>query len=100
VKVLEAQSLIEVLQLTTTIDGAGYLNLRIPTQLAAGNVDIVIVLNPVFLTNASHPKYDFSDLIGRLIWQGDPVVAQRTLRDEWRCPSLLAQKMRLIYADL
>jgi hypothetical protein len=74
----------EILQLTTTIDGAGYLNLRIPTQLAAGNVEIVIVLNPIFLTNESLSKYDFSDLVGRLIWQGDPVVVQRTLRDEWR----------------
>lgn len=82
-KALKAQSLIEVLQLTTAINGAGYLNLRIPTQLAAGNIDIVIVLNPVSLTNKSPSKYDFSDLMGRLIWQGDLVVAQRTLRDEW-----------------
>jgi predicted DNA-binding antitoxin AbrB/MazE fold protein len=28
-------------------------------------------------------KYDFSDLLGTLSWKGDPVKAQRELRDEW-----------------
>jgi hypothetical protein len=27
--------------------------------------------------------YDFSDLAGRLKWQGDAVAAQRALRNEW-----------------
>ena len=27
-------------------------------------------------------RYDFSDLIGKLSWQGDPVAEQRALRDE------------------
>lgn len=29
------------------------------------------------------PGYDFSDLAGRLTWQGDAVEVQRALRDEW-----------------
>ena len=29
------------------------------------------------------PKYDFSDLVGRLEWDGDAVKEQRRLRDEW-----------------
>jgi hypothetical protein len=37
----------EVLKLTTKIDESGYLNLNIPTQLAAVEVDIVVVLNPI-----------------------------------------------------
>ncbi|RZM77256.1 hypothetical protein [Leptolyngbya iicbica] len=28
-------------------------------------------------------QYNFSDLAGRLTWQGDALTAQRTLRDEW-----------------
>lgn len=28
-------------------------------------------------------KYDFSDLAGRLQWQGDAVEAQRRIRDKW-----------------
>ena len=31
----------------------------------------------------SHPLYDFSDLAGKLEWQGDAVEEQRRLRDEW-----------------
>ena len=29
------------------------------------------------------PKYDFSDLAGKLEWKGDAVTEQRRLRDEW-----------------
>ena len=28
-------------------------------------------------------KYDFSDLIGKVTFEGDPVAYQRSLRDEW-----------------
>jgi hypothetical protein len=72
----------EVLKLRTTVDGSGYLNLKIPTRLATGAVDIVIVLDPSSSTHEASPKYDFSDLMGRLSWQGDSVAAQRSLRDE------------------
>jgi hypothetical protein len=29
------------------------------------------------------PKYNFSDLVGQLEWQGDAVTEQRKLRNEW-----------------
>ncbi len=29
------------------------------------------------------PKYDFSDLVGRLKWEGDVLAEQKKLRDEW-----------------
>jgi predicted DNA-binding antitoxin AbrB/MazE fold protein len=28
-------------------------------------------------------NYDFSDLVGRLLWNGDSLDEQRKLRDEW-----------------
>ncbi|AHJ30710.1 hypothetical protein PN465_18550 [Nodularia spumigena CS-584] len=73
----------EVLKLTTTIDESGYLHLNIPTQLAAGEVNIVVVLNPVSSNEEQKPRYDFSDLVGKLTWEGDAVAIQRSLRDEW-----------------
>lgn len=73
----------EVLKLTTKIDESGYLNLNIPTQLAAGDVNIVVVLYPISSEEKQQPSYDFSDLVGRLSWQGDAVAVQRNLRDEW-----------------
>ncbi|MEH1778708.1 MAG: hypothetical protein V7K67_00445 [Nostoc sp.] len=73
----------EVLKLTTKIDESGYLNLKIPTQLAVMEVDVVVVLNPVSSEEKQQPSYDFSDLVGRLTWRGDVVAMQRNLRDEW-----------------
>lgn len=29
------------------------------------------------------PKYDFSDIVGKLRWKGDAVKEQRALREEW-----------------
>lgn len=34
-------------------------------------------------SETAEQSYDFSDLAGRLQWQGDAVEAQRSLRDEW-----------------
>ena len=41
------------------------------------------VLNPVLSEEKQKPNYDFSDLVGRLTWQGDAVKIPRNLRDEW-----------------
>lgn len=73
----------KVLKLTSTIDSSGQLRLDIPTTLSSGNVDIVLILNPTESKVRLNPAYDFSDLVGRLNWQGDAVAMQRTLRDEW-----------------
>ncbi|WP_208346352.1 hypothetical protein [Aetokthonos hydrillicola] len=73
----------EVLKLTTKIDESGYLNINIPTQLTAVEVNVVVVLNPVPAASKQNFKCDFSDLVGRLTWEGDAVTMQRTLRDEW-----------------
>jgi hypothetical protein len=73
----------EVLQLTTTVNATGHVILDIPTQLPPGAVNIVLVLNPVPTPQPSSPNYDFSDLVGRLTWQGNAVETQRALRDEW-----------------
>jgi hypothetical protein len=75
--------MLEVLKLTTKTDESGCLNLKIPTQLAAVEVNVVIVLNPVSSVEKLPFKYDFSDLVGQLTWQGDAVAMQRNLRDEW-----------------
>jgi hypothetical protein len=73
----------EVLKLTTTLDALGHLHLDIPTQLASGQVDVVLILNPTPANTAQVSCYDFSDLAGQLQWQGDAVSVQRMLRDEW-----------------
>jgi hypothetical protein len=73
----------EVLKFTTEIDETGQLNIKIPTNLEAGKVDLVVIINPIAEKEKNNHKYDFSDLIGKLSWQGDAVAEQRKLRDEW-----------------
>ena len=72
----------DILKLTARIDEDGHLRLDIPTHLTASDVDVVIVLQPSQPTT-SQPPYDFSDLVGKLQWQGDALAVQRMLRDEW-----------------
>jgi putative addiction module CopG family antidote len=45
--------------------------------------EILVVVNPVSSDEKQKISYDFSDLVGRLTWQGDAVTMQRNLRDEW-----------------
>jgi hypothetical protein len=73
----------EVLKLTTEIDRTGQLKIDLPTNLEAGKVDLVVIVNPVAEKDKEQNNYDFSDLEGKLSWQGDAVATQRQLRDEW-----------------
>ena len=75
--------IMEVLKLSAKTDESGCLHLQIPTQLATAEVNVVIVLNPVSSVEKPRVKYDFSDLVGQLTWQGDAVAMQRSLRNEW-----------------
>jgi len=45
--------------------------------------EFLVVVNPVSSDEKQKISYDFSDLVGRLTWQGDAVIMQRNLRDEW-----------------
>ena len=73
----------EILQLTTEIDDTRQLKINLPTNLKAGKVDLIVIVNPVIEKDKKQNFYDFSDLVGKLSWQGDAVAAQRQLRDEW-----------------
>lgn len=72
------------LTLTSRIDADGHLRLDVPTDLPSGEVELMLVIEPVTKdSRGAGKRYDFSDLSGKLQWQGDPVAAQRALRDEW-----------------
>ena len=73
----------DVVKLTANTDEDGCLNLKIPTQMAGTKVNVVIVVNPVSSVEPPQRNYDFSDLVGQLVWRGDAVTVQRDLRDEW-----------------
>lgn len=48
------------------VDSLGHLHLNIPTQIEPGQVNIVIVINPIVAskdqTKDQHPNYDFTFL--------------------------------------
>lgn len=73
----------EVIKLTAEIDNRGKLKIDLPTNLKAGEVDLVVIVNPVPKKNQRQNTYDFSNLAGELSWRGDAVTIQRKLRDEW-----------------
>ena len=73
----------EVLKLTTEIDDTGQLKIELPTNLKTGKVDLVVIINPSAEKDMRQNNYDFSDLAGKLSWQGDAVATQRNLRNEW-----------------
>ena len=67
--------------LTADIKQDGHLKIDIPTSLKNAKIELLIVINPV--EEKKIPKYDFSDLVGKLEWSGDAVSEQRKMRDEW-----------------
>jgi hypothetical protein len=73
-------SKMETLRTSATINRDGRLKIDIPTPLTEGEVEVVLTIEkrekPVF-------PYDFSDLAGRLKWNGDALAAQKAIRNEW-----------------
>jgi hypothetical protein len=49
------------------------------SQLYSKHMKVIILV----AENQKKNKYDFSDVAGKLEWQGDAVKEQRKLRDEW-----------------
>lgn len=45
------------------------------SQLYSKHMKVIVLV--------SENNYDFSDIAGKLEWQGDAIQEQRTIRDEW-----------------
>ncbi len=81
--VANLQPTMKAFTLTAAIDADGHLRLDVPTQLAPGQVELILVIQPSEQDVSQSKCYDFSDLAGKLNWQGDAVAEQRSLRNEW-----------------
>lgn len=74
------------LKIHTKTDKNGTATIRVSTDVREVEMDIIVVLEEESKEKREEtikPIYDFSDLAGRLKWEGDPVEYQRTLREEW-----------------
>ena len=49
------------------------------SELYSKHMKVIVLVSDDIEEN----KYDFTDLIGKLEWQGDAVKEQRKIRDEW-----------------
>lgn len=74
---------VQTLKLKSHVDSDGHLRLDVPTALPTGDVDLVLVIEPILPAVLIERGYDFSDLAGRLRWSGDAVAQQHLLRHEW-----------------
>ena len=63
-------------------DKKGFLHLDIPTEFLNKEIEVLIAFNQVVKTSKKI-HYDFSDLTGKLTWDGDSLSTQKMLRDEW-----------------
>jgi len=59
------------------------LTIELPEEYKDQRVEVIILPLKNDSKEKSKKRYDFSDLIGKLQWQGDAVAEQRRLRDEW-----------------
>ena len=55
------------------------ISVDIPVEYRSYSFQVILVP----LEEERKPKYDFSDLVGKLEWNGDAVKEQRKMRDEW-----------------
>ncbi len=69
----------EVVHLMADIEADGHLHVDIPTKLASGAVEVVVIQRAGGKAGAKVAGYDFSDITGHLQWQGDAIAARRSL---------------------
>lgn len=71
----------ETLRINTTIKSDGHLKIDVPTRLLEGDVEVILIIER---KKQDEKKYNFSDLAGKLRWEGDALKTQEMLRNEWQ----------------
>jgi len=59
------------------------ITIDLPEEYVNKKIEVLILHVEESNGQLTKPKYDFSDLVGKLKWEGDAVAEQRKLRDEW-----------------
>ncbi len=67
-----------VITLRGKVDENGVLHLKHPSFLPKKEVEVTVAID-----DNSVNTYDFSDLAGKLSWQGNGLDWQKKMRDEW-----------------
>ena len=65
-------------------NASGTITIELPEEYRHKKLEVIVLpLEEIPVTEEKPKKYDFSDLVGKLEWEGDAVAEQRKLRDEW-----------------
>jgi hypothetical protein len=63
----------------------GSITIDLPEQYADTDLEVIILpMTESAISLKKENKYDFSELVGKLQWQGDALTEQKKLRDEWQ----------------
>lgn len=65
---------------------SGVAEVKVPTDLCNADIDLIIVVDneeDAVGRREKTGRYVFSDLVGAIKWDVDPVAYQRKLREEW-----------------
>lgn len=55
------------------------ISLTVPEEYSAYSFQVILVP----FREGEQKTHDFTDLVGKLQWKGDPVKIQRRMRDAW-----------------
>jgi hypothetical protein len=62
----------------------GSITIDLPKQYDNQDVEVIILpINQDDILLAKKEDYDFSDIMGKLQWNGDGLAEQQKLRNEW-----------------
>jgi hypothetical protein len=71
----------KTVHINTKTDRDGHLRLDMPLAHSVMDISVIVVMDD---NSSPKNKYNCSDLVGKLKWQGDAVKEQRSLREEWK----------------
>lgn len=71
----------EIMKCKGMVDASGQLNVKVQSPFQPGEIELVVIAQPGHLNEKY--TYDFSDLVGKLSWNGDALSVQKQLRHEW-----------------
>jgi hypothetical protein len=57
------------------------ISISLPKEYENRKLEVIVL--PLDNTPSTQKKFDFSDLVGNLEWEGDALAEQKKLRNEW-----------------
>ena len=76
----------QAIKIHTKTDNTGKATINVNTSIPDSELDLIVVIEdiPESITGEEKKsKYDFSEFVGAIKWDIDPLEYQRKMREEW-----------------